>query len=138
MKKSSSHIILFVVVTLLTGCGDIVETNYSTKSKAQDDNLFQRGWLPSFIPESSRSLIVKNDLDSNSSSGEFYFSTKELKSFLKYLKEMDADLSFNKAFLKAYEKQGYSPYRYVNSDSSWIFLIDKKNGHSVYYMKCNQ
>jgi hypothetical protein len=35
--------------------------------------LFERGWLPDIVPDSSREITINNDLDLNLSKGEFFF-----------------------------------------------------------------
>src|SRR5690606_14748458 len=75
---------------VLTGCGDIdtVESRYQTRADAEADLLFARGWLPEIIPDSSRGIVTKNDLDLNLSEGEFYFDREDLDAFLSHLRRL--------------------------------------------------
>lgn len=59
-----SPTLLLVVVCLLTAC-EVQTTRYDTLQEARHDQLFERGWVPDVLPESTRSLVEAHDLDTN-------------------------------------------------------------------------
>lgn len=75
-----------LMALLLAGCRDAVTSRYETRAEAEADRLFERGWLPSIIPPSSRGIVTRNDLDLNLSEGEFRFDRNEKTAFLKRLR----------------------------------------------------
>lgn len=121
---------------ICTGCSDSITTNYATRSSAEGALLFERGWLPRIIPESSTHIRVRSRLDTNQAEGEFYFDPPEFESFTANLAvyrsgEKDLDVESLRGKLGS----GYVAYRYVHDDSRWIFLIDKNRGHAVFRME---
>ena len=59
-----------ILSSLTVGC-DVVTSNYETMQDARNDRLFERGWLPDILPDSTTSIRTSNDLDINTSVGEF-------------------------------------------------------------------
>jgi len=56
--------LLLIVVCVLTAC-EVQTTRYDTLQAARDDQLFERGWVPDVLPESTRSIVESHDLDTN-------------------------------------------------------------------------
>lgn len=55
-----------------TACTDtLIEERYSTWEEANDNGIFQRGWLPNWLPEDIKNIYEKHDLDSNRSTTVF-------------------------------------------------------------------
>ena len=100
-----------------------MRSSYATYEEAVTDNLFQRGWLPSNIPMSSRNIVLNNNLDLNTSVGEFTIDTNTSKDFIEQLKAIDKG------------ENDYKQYQYSNGNSVWIFNINPKNGHINYTFK---
>ncbi|WP_411845289.1 hypothetical protein AAFN60_16125 [Roseibacillus persicicus] len=61
--------------------------HYSTREETQVDRLFERGWLPEIIPDSTFDQVIQNDLDRNTSTGSFFLEKKDLPAFLANLRE---------------------------------------------------
>lgn len=124
-KMTVVRILLLLAVTFLSGgCSDLdtVTSHYPSRTDAEADKLFERGWLPAIIPASSRDITVSNDLDLNLSEGEFFFSPAEVSEFVRHLQGGTAS------------EQGYRLYTYAESDSTWSFLVDAGAGHCKYRM----
>jgi hypothetical protein len=87
LKKMSScaNAILAFTAILLVGCDEAVRLSYSTKAEAEADSPFARGWLPEIIPDSSREITMKNDLDLNLSEGKFAFDSADHDKFVSHL-----------------------------------------------------
>lgn len=136
MKKG---LITSAVALLLASCdlltGDVVTTRYDTYSDAFADSLFARGWLPQIIPESAARIVTSNNLDINTSHGEFLLPPKEAGPFLERLSPYNGRRSpfvgyGNKVVRR--KAQGFEAMEYVDGAQVWIFFVHKKTGH-VYY-----
>ncbi|MDA0765219.1 MAG: hypothetical protein O3A92_00130 [Verrucomicrobia bacterium] len=80
--SSTRLIALLALAFIVAGCDDTVKSAYPTKSDASKDDLFKRGWLPEIIPDSSRDLVVENDLDLDISDGSFAFDSTDYEAFI--------------------------------------------------------
>lgn len=61
-------LIAMFTVLVLTGCDEVV-TRYDTLNDAKFRRAFERGWLPPLLPDSSRTIVERNDLDANIGTG---------------------------------------------------------------------
>ena len=124
---------LIIIALCVCNCRDAVTSRYKTRSDAVADRLFQRGWLPSIIPQSSYDIRTKNDLDVNVSEGEFSFSPAEASKFTDHLRKMDAsEIRENDA--KHFIERDYRPYAFKDEDSLWTFFVNFQKGHCEYRM----
>ena len=99
---------LLSALVLLAGCSDAVTNQYATYAEAQQDNLFERGWLPDILPESTIDIEVVNNLDNNTSHGGFLIEESGLQVFLQQVKPTDSD----------------NQYRFVEGDHVWTFTVN--------------
>ncbi|MBY3788959.1 MULTISPECIES: hypothetical protein [Photobacterium] len=90
------------------GCSEAVTNKYVTYAQAKEDKLFERGWLPNILPESTTNIVVTNDLDSNRSMGEFIIEVSALPEFLEKVK------------LTGLSNQ----YRFVEGSNAWVFIVN--------------
>jgi len=90
-------------VAVLTGC-DHVKLSYTNKKEAAMDRPFAKGWLPEIIPDSSREIVMKNDLDSNLSEGGFRFEPADHDPFVR---RMRRESRLDGADGKAYAYKGW-------------------------------
>ena len=115
------NIFVLIGIFALAGCfSDVVTSNYATYEEAVTDNLFDRGWLPSNIPKSSKNIETKNNLDLNTSTGEFTINMEESNNFFAQLKSTDKI------------NNGYTTYKYTKGYRTWVFRINQNNGHVKY------
>ena len=56
--------LLLIVICVLTAC-EVHTSRYDTLQAAREDQLFERGWVPDVLPESTRSLVEAHNLDTN-------------------------------------------------------------------------
>lgn len=122
-KVMKTILIIIFLFSLICCHSDVVTSRYTTYQEAIADNIFQRGWLPANIPDSSSNFVLNNNLDLNTSVGEFTIDTKTSKEFIEKLKSIDEG------------KNVYKQYQYSNGNSLWIFHINPKNGHVKYTLK---
>ncbi|MCZ8500807.1 hypothetical protein O9853_06070 [Vibrio lentus] len=99
---------LLSVLVLLAGCSDAVTNQYATYAEAQQDSLFERGWLPDILPESTIDIEVVNNLDNNTSHGGFLIEESGLQAFLQQVKPTDSD----------------NQYCFVEGDHVWTFIVN--------------
>ena len=99
---------LLSALVLLAGCSDAVTNQYATYAEAQQDSLFERGWLPDILPESTIDIEVVNNLDNNTSHGGFLIEKLGLHAFLQQVKPTDSD----------------NQYRFVEGDHVWTFIVN--------------
>ncbi len=118
-----SFLVFLSTIFLLSRC-DIVTNTYKTYNDAVSDRLFERGWLPEIIPSSSFNIITQNDLDSNTSEGEFSFFPNDVTTFSSML-------------IKLSEKPNskYICFQYEKDNSLWEFFLDCERGHALYRLK---
>lgn len=122
---------------LFEGCNNTATNHYTTRSKAEAEKLFERGWLPNIIPASARNITVSNDLDRNRSEGEFQYDPKETDDFSRYLKPYAGQklpLSRWQAYINEQKKKGYVAFEYSSDKSVWVFLVNIQTGHVRYVM----
>lgn len=124
-----------LVVLLLSGCGDVVTSHYATYDQAAREGLFARGWLPDVIPSSSNDIRASNNLDRNTSEGEFSFAPETMASFVRLLVPLsrqdvaDADLP---AVVARREAEGYGSYALTSGSRVWVFFVNGAHGHAYY------
>ncbi|MCU8510616.1 hypothetical protein M2G53_00630 [Vibrio vulnificus] len=98
-----------LLLLVLVGCSDIVQSHYDNYQQAQADQLFERGWLPDVLPVSTTQIEVTNDLDNNTSQGSFLIAEKEMGQFLSQLQPLETA----------------NQYRFESDNSVWIFTLNE-------------
>lgn len=114
---------------------DVVTSHYATKLDAEKNSLFGRGWLPDFIPASSREIVTHNDLDLNTSDGGFDCKPEELPAFIQRLRPYTAGsaaLAPVADRVAAMKAKGYAAYYYRDQDTVWVFYVEPVKGHVDY------
>ena len=132
-----AHILTFLLCLFLVGCSDVVTSHYKTYNDAASDQLFARGWLPDFIPSSSLNITTSNNLDLNTSEGDFSFRPVDTQAFVSKLNPYSGRKSPYVEYDKVVKKrigQGYTPYEYTKDNLIWVFLLNGDKGHAYYYL----
>lgn len=132
-------VVFWIMVNL-----DIVTSRYSTYEDAVADHLFQRGWLPHFIPASATDIVTRNNLDLDLSEGEFRYDPAETGAFLANLHPWRADETSTDAYaahVKEMAADGYHAWELENADglrvdinrgTVWVFFVNAPEGHAIY------
>jgi len=83
-------VLLIFAAVALTGCGDTVTRRFATLADAKSQKAFERGWLPPVLPDSARAIVERNNLDSNSGTGSFYYELGERGGYVEALSQVGA------------------------------------------------
>lgn len=121
--KLLQALIVATLTALLVGCDDTVSHFYPSRVDAQADELFDKGWLPEIIPMSSKAISMSNDLDLNTSDGEFRFDPDDHDNFVGQLERTPAN-----------DKDG--SFAYTHED--WTFWIGADKKSCTFYMRLNR
>ena len=118
--------------------GDVVTSRYATLNDARGEELFGRGWLPDILPASSHSIRTENNLDLNTSVGEFSFSPPDYAAFASRLRPYDSSLETVSSDLKKevqkMQRQGFQPGIFIEDNSTWLFFCQTERGYCEYTM----
>jgi len=106
--------VVAIAALLLFGC-NVVTSRYATLDNARQDRLFERGWLPDILPPSTRDIRVSNNVDVNTSEGEFSFNPAEFPAFAAQLQIV-----------------GNETFRFLSGQHSWKFSCDTRRGFCRY------
>lgn len=68
--KSINYFVIFVLLTVMVSCTDMVESSYSSMDEAHGRDA-GHGWLPSFLPSAAEEIKEVHSLDSNQVWGTF-------------------------------------------------------------------
>jgi hypothetical protein len=133
--RSAIFIIAVFVLMQLIGCA--VTDHYKTRADAEADELFERGWLPAIIPASARDITTSNDLDINTSKGEFHYDISDTSDFVGHLRPYSGRKPTTvrwQNFASEQQSKGRNVLEFTDQRSVWLFSIDTKKGHVRYIM----
>lgn len=129
-----------LALLLVGGCDcDVVTSKYPTRADAVADSPFARGWLPDFLPASSRDIVTHNNLDSTTSWGEFQCEPTELAAFVVRLTP-GGEIPHRRTFdslrneLKRHESEDFRSYSWSDGGFTWLFLVNPADGRVFYCM----
>ena len=125
-----------IVCLALAAC-DVVTDRYATVAAAREERLFERGWLPDILPASAVRIRVSNNLDINTSEGEFSFTRGDLSPFeARLLAGVPSRAPFNdwSAFVRDKLSEGYRAGVFEKDGSTWVFVCHEGKAHCVYRM----
>jgi len=143
------------LIQLVTSCGDRHESFYPSLSDAQRGGEITRGWIPTYLPQSSRSIHELYYLSPSTEWCSFEFAPSDSQSLRKNLTSVSAlpravervpaprvswwpsDLTGNIDIQKA-RRSGFELYVVEEPDTAvstgiWLFAIDWKNGRAFFY-----
>jgi hypothetical protein len=155
MKRVPIAICCLVLIAVLVGCTHDHQSFYATRSDAEKNGEFNRGWLPDFLPKSSRSIHLTYDLSPSREWCGFEFNREDAEPLLSSVKPADSAALpivpipsprvrwWPKALegnlnVKAIQQAGFElysatrPVSQVQSETL-VFAIDRKNGRCYFY-----
>jgi hypothetical protein len=121
-----------LLALLFAGCTDIVTSRYQTLADARADELFGRGWLPDVLPPSAVGIVTVNNLDSNTSHGEFSFAPAEAPQLFRRLKPGAPTRIPDHAASEvrdAQRRKDVSVWWLHQNDRTWVFMCRAAKGH---------
>jgi len=130
---------LLVIALATAGCdyvSDTVTDRYATLADARADRLFERGWLPNVLPASTIDIQTVNNLDTNTSTGQFLFAPSDGPAFLTKLTAgvpMESRFAHWPRTVAKYIEQGFTPWRYRDEDTTWVFFCLPAAGKCEYF-----
>jgi len=113
----------------------VVTSEYDTYADAVADDLFDRGWLPDFIPATARHIVTTNNLDLNMSHGRFGYDRADHAAFLARLRPLQSDEALSVVdpdWVAELGANGYRPYEFSDGGYVWIFFI-RDGGDLAFY-----
>ena len=116
---------------------DVVESSYASVKEARSDQLFGRGWLPDILPASAHDIRTSNNLDLNTSAGEFYFASADYSQFWNRLAPYAAMETPFEGFDERVQKKlarGFTSGVFVDGDTVWVFTCRSQEGYCEYDM----
>jgi hypothetical protein len=127
---------IVLVCSLLGACSDTFVEHYDTLRAARDDRIFERGWLPDVLPESTHSLRVSGDVDINTAEGEFSARGIDIDSFTAGLAPMPLGRDVPETVVARaaeLQKHGYVARSYAHEQHTWIFLCSSDSERCEYH-----
>lgn len=75
----------------VSGCSELVESNYPTYQQAAQSGAIESGWLPAFLPESASNIRESHDPETNQVWVSFEFPQEEIESFAAFCTSVSYD-----------------------------------------------
>jgi hypothetical protein len=92
MQKRILCFTVFLVLVMLcpVGCGRDLERHYASLADAGKDEIAQRGWIPDFLPASSRSIYIAGDLSPSREWCAFEFTANDSDKLRQRIRKIDS------------------------------------------------
>ncbi len=129
---------LFLAAITLAGCSDVVTSRFKTLAEARADSLFERGWLPDFLPSSSIDIVTRNNLDLGTSVGEFSFVPADGQRFYNKLSPgapVRTGFANWSEMVAGYSERKYSAWSYHDGPYTWAFFCKKTHDQCEYFLE---
>ena len=112
------------------------DEHHATHEEARDSGLFERGWLPAIIPTSAREIELRNNVDINTSEGEFRFEPSDAPAFVHeiFLGHDGRAKLGEPSEIDELKSRGYIDYDFSNNGRCWRFAIHPEEGHCHFWM----
>jgi hypothetical protein len=130
------RVIALLTIAALTAC-DVVTSRYATLAEARAGRLIERGWLPDILPESATDFKVSNNLDVNTSEGNFRFSPTDIARFRQQTKVGAPDIAPFAGWTRERSERrrsGFAETTYQSGGSTWVFFCKFEEGRCEYAM----
>jgi hypothetical protein len=81
IMKAPFRVIQVVCVPAFAGCsGETVTNSFRNYTEMQSSGIFEKGWLPRYLPKSAKNIKERHDLDSNIVTATFTFDPTDVES----------------------------------------------------------
>jgi hypothetical protein len=85
LKRFTVFPFLFIFIL---GCGETKDSFYPNLDAAKKAGAIERGWIPGIIPESSKEIYERHNLDTNRVWIRFKFERKDIEGLIQQLEEI--------------------------------------------------
>lgn len=123
-----------VLLLYTSACSEEVEETYPTWAEAQRAGAVERGWIPTFVPESARAIRDSHDLDSNRQTLFFVAPPSDVEAMVVGLPSLSVA---NQAAVSDLSREhGLAPasnaYMVCARPLNGILVLDRESGRVVY------
>lgn len=136
--RASRKLMGLLLAACITGCSSYTVTNrYDSLAEARAEQLFERGWLPDILPPSAYAIRTTNDLDHNTSNGEFSFSPSQGDRFYERLTPGAPDRTGSTDWsetVASYQRRDYSAWSHRMESDTWAFFCTPSNDKCDYFL----
>lgn len=136
-RAKTYRLALLAILALGASACDVATTKYANLDEARKERLFERGWLPEILPTSSTNIVTSNNLDLNSSAGEFRFAPGDGDQLRKRTQPGAPDVAPVRDWSRKREnlrRQGFSEHSHQDAGSKWVFFCKFDQGVCEYTM----
>lgn len=118
----------------LGACREQIEESYATWSEAQSAGAVERGWIPSFVPETAQDIRDSHDLDTNAQRLEFTIPLSDVPAMIVGLRRVSADDNTAAAELSKELRFGEASDTYVvcSRIRNGALVVDRETGQTAY------
>lgn len=89
---------------MLTGCSDLKDAYYQSQPSATEAGMFEKGWLPQFVPAFATEIYEVHDLDSGHGLIRFSLPAERLNNFLESVRTLAQPGALPDVFLRIRRK----------------------------------
>ena len=128
---------IIILALLITACTDIIEEYYTNYADVVKSGDLEKGWIPSFLPESAYDIYDKHNLDTNEIWIRFHFNKIDLTELTNVFELLGSDEQnkiakiLNSNF--SINKDGIIYYKYSKEE----FVAINSKFYICYYCKIN-
>ncbi|RYF40892.1 MAG: hypothetical protein EOO38_21325 [Cytophagaceae bacterium] len=125
---------LFIALSvfLICGCSDHVEETYATFDEAVSAGASDRGWIPSFVLKSAKSITDAHNLDTNEQELEFLVDPADVSNMVLGMRPISID-SFAKALTRELRLEGsHEAFVVCGRPLNGALLVEQDTGRAFY------
>lgn len=74
-------IVAVILAGVLPGCGEYESNKFANYTEASESGIFERGWIPEFIPRSAYDIKEQHRVDDDNIDVEFMFNPGDIGVF---------------------------------------------------------
>lgn len=123
-----------ILLLSLSACSEQVEETYPTWAEAQRAGAVERGWIPTFVPESAREIRDSHDLDSNRQTLFFVAPPSDVEAMV--VGFLSVSVANRAAVSNLSRKHGLAPasdaYLVCTRPLNGALVVDRESGRVVY------
>lgn len=126
--------LIAILLLSLAACSEQVEETYPTWAEAQRAGAVERGWIPTFVPQTAREIRDSHDLDSNRQTLFFVARPADVEAMVADFPSVSVA---NQAAVSDLSREhGFAPasdaYMVCARPLNGALLVDRESGRAVY------